>query len=698
MTELQSLFEPDRVAVVGATDREGSVGQVLMQNLRKDFDGDVIPVNPSRDEVLGRACVPDITEAGEVDLAVLAVPVDVVLECLQEAAEAGVSNVVVITAGFSEMGAEGDRREAELVRIAEEYEMNVVGPNCLGVIRTANGLNATFAPGEIREGAISFVSQSGALVTAVLDWAYSKGFGFRDVVSIGNKPVVDEIDLVRMWGDDAETRVILGYLEDVKDGAAFMETVRDVRKEKPVVFLKAGRTEAGAKAAASHTGAITSSDEAYDAAFEQSGVIRADSVTELFDTAEMLDEQPLMETGAVAVVSGAGGPTILTTDAISRSSLELATFDPETRSSLRETLPEEANVDNPLDIIGDTGIDRFRRTIEIVLEDPNVSGLVVPTVPAATVSNEELAHVIGRLHEETGTPTVVCEMGGELLDSARAVLEEYGVPSYFDPERAIDALEELAAYRDIREREFQEPVTFDVERERVAEVLAGVRERSADVLGIEGMDVLEAYGVPTPKRDIVESPAAARDAAAAIDGSVVMKIVSPDIIHKTEVDGVTLEVAQEDAAAEYDDLVARVREQRPDASIRGVQVEEMVDTETGVETIVGMNRDPSFGPVLLFGLGGIFVEVLEDTAFRVAPVSEQMARTLTDEIDAAPLLRGARGREPVDEESLVEVIQRVSQLVTDFPAIAELDVNPLIASPDGTMAVDFRARIDDELQ
>lgn len=694
MTDLQSLFEPDRIAVVGATDQEGSIGQVLMQNLQESFEGDVIPVNPNYEEVVGTACVSDVAEAGDVDLAVLAVPVKIVLECLRDAGEAGVSNVVVITAGFREMGAKGKRREEELVNVAAEYDMNVVGPNCLGVVRTSNGLNATFAPGEIREGALSFVSQSGALVTAVLDWAYSRGFGFRDVVSVGNKPVVDEVDLIQMWGDDPDTAVILGYLEDVKDGREFVETVRDVSQDTPVVLLKAGRTEAGAKAASSHTGAIASSDAAYEAAFEQSGTIRVDTVTELFDSGEILDEQPLLDSPGVAVVSGAGGPSILTTDAISRSSLELTTFAEETRTALRDELPAEANPNNPLDIIGDTGIERFRRTLSIVLADPNVAGLVVPTVPAATMSNEELAGVIGELHAETGIPIVVCEMGGDLLDPARSVLDEYNIPTYFDPERAVNALEQLAVYEGIRTREYPAPASFDVDRDRVEDILASVPDQSDTVLGVDAMEVLDAYGIQTPERYIVDDGEAARDAARKIGQAVVLKIVSPDITHKTDVGGVSVGVAPERVPAAYDDMLQAVRQAKPDANIQGVQVEEMIDTETGVETIVGMKRDPSFGPLLMFGLGGIFVEVLEDTAFRVAPVSEREGRELIEDIDATPLLRGARGRAPIDEESLVEVIQRISQLVTDFPEFAELDINPLIASPDGTVAVDFRARVD----
>ncbi|MFC6835858.1 acetate--CoA ligase alpha subunit [Halomarina ordinaria] len=696
---LETLFSPSRVAVVGATEREGSVGRAVMTNMLDSFEGETVPVNPNAASVLGRETYPDVASVpGEVDLAVVVVPGRIAVEVVREAAEAGVGSVVVITAGFGETGSEGARRERELREVATEYDLDLVGPNSLGVVSTPAGLNATFGPENALPGNISFMSQSGAFITAVLDWANDRGIGFKDVVSLGNKAVLDERDFVEAWGADDDTDVVLGYLEGIDDGPAFIETAREVVRETPIVLVKSGRTEAGASAAASHTGTIAGSEAAYEAGLEQAGVIRAENVEELFDAASILASQPLPETDAVAVVTNAGGPGVMATDAIGDSSLSLASFTDETLSRFERALPEEANIYNPVDVIGDAPVERFAEAVDIALSDPNVGAVCVVTCPTAVLSFDDLAAAVVERQREAGLPVATCFMGGERTESARAILDEAGIPTYFDPARAIGSLETLSAYRAASEREYAEPTTFDVDRERAREVLAAGAERGDTRLGVEAMDLLSAYGIATPAGEVVSSPDAALDAAEAIDGDVVMKVVSPDILHKSDIGGVEVGVADGDVHDTYEDLVARARNYQPDATILGVQVQELLDLDAGVETIVGVNRDPQFGPLVLFGLGGIFVEVLEDTTVRVAPVSEPEATGMLDDVRAAPLLRGARGRTPVDEGSVVSTIQRLSQLVTDFPAILELDVNPLVAMPDGATAVDIRLTIDpDEL-
>ena len=694
---LDALFDPERVAVVGATEREGSVGRAVTRNMVDSFTGETVPVNPNAETVFGRRARPDLASVpGTVDLAVVVVPPEAAVEVVREAGEAGIERVVVITAGFGEAGSEGARRERALRAVAEEYDLQLVGPNSLGVLSTGSGLNATFGPDMALPGDVSFMSQSGAFITAVLDWANDRGLGFRDVVSLGNKAVLDERDFIEAWGADPDTSVVLGYLEGVTDGRAFIDTVREVTDETPVVVVKSGRTEAGAHAAASHTGAIAGSESAYEVGLKQAGVVRAETVEELFDAAEALDGQPLPEGDSVAVVTNAGGPGVMATDAVGDSDLSLASFADETLDRFREALPEEANVYNPVDVIGDAPVERFGAALEIALADPNVDSVAVIACPVAVLTFEELAREIVEKQAAAGKPVAACFMGGDSVREATPVLNEAGVPAYFDPARAVRSLDVLREYAAVRTREYEAPTTFDVDREAAREVLRKAAARAETRLGVEAMGLFDAYGIPTPAGEVTTSPHEALEAAESIAGDVVMKIVSPDILHKSDIGGVRVGVPNRAVYDAYEDLVTRVRNYQPDATLLGVLVQEELDLSAGVETIVGATRDPQFGPLVLFGLGGIFVEVLEDTTVRVAPVSEREAAEMLDDIRATPLLRGARGRAPVDEAAVVETLQRLSQLVTDFPAILELDVNPLVVTPDGVRAVDVRLTVDPE--
>jgi acetyltransferase len=694
MVDLTTLFGPECVAVVGATDREGSVGRAVMRNLLDSFEGRVVPVNPSREELFDRRCYDGVGDVEGVDLAVVAVPPGAVADVLREAGEAGVRDAVVITAGFGEAGGQGAARERELTELADEYGMNVVGPNSVGIISTPVGMNATFAPLGAQPGNVSFMSQSGAFVTAVLDWAADRDLGFRGVVSLGNKAVLDESDFVEHWGEDDGTDVVLGYLESIEDGRAFIETAREVTAETPVVAVKSGRTEAGAHAAASHTGAIAGSEAAYDAGLEQAGVLRVDGVQELFDYAAILAGQPVPEDDGVAIVTNAGGPGVMATDAVGDAELSLASFADGTVEALSAALPENANVYNPIDVIGDASVERFVEALDLALSDPNVGSGVVIACPTATLSFEALADAVVEIGEEHGKPLAVSLMGGSSTREASSTLGRAGLPTYFDPARAVRSLDALLEYREVRETEYAEPRSFDVDRERAREVLLDARRRGTTRLGVEAMGLLEAYGIPIPEGEVVTSPDEAERVADRIGGEVVMKIVSPDILHKSDIGGVRVGVPREEVRDAFEDLTTRARRYQPDADLLGVQVQELLDTSEGVETIVGTNRDPQFGPLVLFGLGGVFVEVLEDTTVRVAPVAEPEAREMVEGIRATPLLRGARGREPIDEGAVVETIERLSQLVTDFPAILELDVNPLVATPDGATAVDVRLTVD----
>ncbi|SNZ02740.1 acetyltransferase [Natronoarchaeum philippinense] len=696
MGALSDLFGPERVAVVGATDREGSVGRAILTNLQADFDGGVVPINPNRDAVLGLDCYESLADAPPVDLAVVVVPPGIVVDAVREAGEEGVDDVVVITAGFSETGSEGAARERELIEVAEEYDMNLVGPNSIGIMSTTSGLNATFGPENALEGSISFMSQSGAFITAVLDWANDQDLGFKDIVSLGNEAVLDETDFIREWGDDPETDVIIGYLEGIDHGREFIDTAREVSEDTPIVLVKSGRTEAGAQAASSHTGTIAGSEQAYEAGLDQAGVLRVNTVEEMFDYAQMLSGQPVPERDDVAVITNAGGPGVMTTDAIGDSRLGLADFSNETLETYGEMLPDEGNIYNPVDVLGDAPAERFREALEISLEDDGVGAAIIVAAPTAVLDFEELADIVADVRDEYDAPIVTALMGGESTEEAAEVLEDSGVPNYFDPARAVRSVGALSEYRDVSRRDHEAPADFDVDRERAREILERAEDRDDNRLGVEAMELLDAYGVPTPEGDVVDSPKAAESVAEGIDGPVVMKIVSPDILHKSDIGGVKVGVETEDVYDAYEDLVTRAHNYQPDASITGVQVQEMADLDAGTETIVGLNRDPQFGPMVLFGLGGIFVEVLEDTTVKIAPISEPEATEMIDDIQAAPLLRGARGRTPADLDAVVETLQRLSQLATDFPAILELDVNPLVAGPDGVQAIDLRLTVDTE--
>jgi acetyltransferase len=662
-----------------------------------EFEGEVVAVNPNHEEVLGFASYGSVEDVpGEIDLVVVAVPPDAVVGVVETLGERGVINVVVVTAGFSEAGGDGAERERELVEAAREHSLNLVGPNCIGVVSTPTKLNATFGPDSPIEGSVSFMSQSGAFITAAVDWANDEGMGFRHVVSLGNKAVLDETDFVEAWGEDEGTNVVVGYLEGIEDGGEFVRTARRVTREKetPVVLVKSGRTEAGARAVSSHTGTLAGTEKAYEAAFRKAGIVRAHNTEELFDFARALDTLPLPDEDGVAVVTNAGGPGVMATDAVGDSSLSLADFEDTTYNGLDDALPDAAAFYNPVDVLGDAPAGRFEDAVSIALDDPNVGACLVIACPTATFDFDALAESIVETAEGTDVPVVAALMGGEATKEARSKLSEGGVPSYFDPARGVRSLDAVAGYRNAKEREMGEVREFEVDHEKARSILERGREDGR--LGVEATPLLDAYGIPTPEGEVVETQDEAERVAEKIGGEVVMKIVSPDILHKSDIGGVKVGVAREDVRDAYEDLFSRARSYQPDAELLGVQVQEMVEVDEGVETIVGFNRDPQFGPLVMFGLGGIFVEVFEDTSFGVAPVADAEAREMVNSVESSPLLRGARGREPVDTEAVVETVERVSALATDFPAILELDINPLVATPEGISAVDLRLTLDPE--
>jgi len=691
---LNTFFSPQSVAVVGASRDPDKLGYAVLANLQEGgYPGRLYPVNPKADEILGLEAYASVLDIpGPVDLAVIVIPYRFVPAVLEECGQKGVPAVVIISAGFREAGREGLERERELVDIAEKYDIRLIGPNCLGVIDTGTPLNASFAAGMPPGGPIAFMSQSGALGTAVLDMAMAGRIGFSKFVSLGNKADVSEIDLLETWGDDPDSRVILIYVEGLPDGQRFIEVARKVTRDKPVVAIKSGVTASGSRAVSSHTGSLAGSEAAYKAAFRQAGVIRATSMEALFDYARAFAYQPLLSGDRIGIVTNAGGPGILATDALEHAGLDIPRLGHETVEALTDYLPGAASAANPVDVLGDALADRYKHAIRLVLDDPNVDGLIVIVTPQAMTEIEETAHAVGQMAQEADKPVLACFMGEARIEAGIDVLWQYGVPNYPFPERAAAALSAMSTYRRERER----PI-FEVEPcvtciPPVRELFDRVRSEGRVSIGdAEARVVLESYGFTIPKSRLAETPEEAVEAAEEIGYPVVLKLASPDILHKTDVGGVKLDVrSPDDVRDAFDLIVYRAGRYVPGARIWGCQVQQMVPG--GREVLLGMSRDPQFGPLVAFGLGGIYVEALKDVAFRVAPFSREEADEMIQEIRSYALLEGVRGEPPADHEAMVDALLRISQLVTDFPEIVELDINPLVVFEEGrgAMAIDMR--------
>jgi acetyl coenzyme A synthetase (ADP forming)-like protein len=692
------LFQPKSIVVLGASRNPGKVGHGVFTNLiRSGFPGEIYGVNPAGGEVLGRAFLRDIGELpGGVDLAVFVISPRQVIEAVPLLAGKGMKAAIVISAGFKEIGGEGADLERDLREALAKASIRAVGPNCLGVINTHARMNASFAVGSPPPGSIAFFSQSGALLTGVLDWAVSAGIGFSKVVSLGNKADISELDMMLYLADDPETRVILGYVESIDEGRRFLRAAREVTAKKPVILVKAGSTAAGARAASSHTGSLAGFERAYSAAFRQGGLLRAETVEELCDLALGFALQQVPEKDRLLIVTNAGGPAIMAADAAERLGIPLAEISADSRERLRAVLPPTASLGNPVDVIGDARADRYREALAAVRDDPSSGSVLVLLTPQAMTEPEETARVVVSSLSGAGKTVLASFLGGESVRAARAILGEEGIPQYSGPERAVRALGAMIAYRRIREAglpPWEEPARAPLPA--AAEILHDVLSRGRRTLGEEeSRGVLESYGFRFPNHALARTSEEAVAAFEGMEGSVAMKIVSPGILHKTEVGGVRLNLrSAEDVARAFLEITSSVRRMSPAACIVGVSVQEMV--AGGKELILGMSRDPQFGPLLMFGLGGIHVEVLQDVTFRVAPVSREEAGEMVREIRAYPLLAGFRGGDPADEGAIVEAILSISRLSLDFPGILEMDINPVMVLPKGRglMAIDCRMAI-----
>lgn len=689
---LLALFAPRSVAVVGASRERGKLGSLVLRNVQTSgFAGPIYPVNPTARRIAGLVAYPSVSAIpGPVDLAVIVVPAPAVLPVIQDCVAKRVRAAIIISAGFRETGPAGALAEEKIVALARSIGMRILGPNCLGVIDTTTPLNASFAARMPRANGIAFLSQSGALGAAILDWAAARDLGFSKFASLGNEADVSESDLLGLWKEDETVRVIAAYLEGVPDGGRFRRTAAETTRRRPVVVLKAGRTTAGSRAVSSHTGALAGTDAAYGAAFEQSGVIRAETLEALFDAAAALAAQPLPRGRELTIVTNAGGPGIVATDAAITAGLRLTRLSPQTSERLRQALPGAAGLLNPIDVLGDAGPERYRVAIEAALRDPNGAALLVILTPQLKTDAEATARVVVEARTQTDRPVLASFMGRSGVTRGVAVLTDGGVPNYVFPERAIAALAVMADYAERRQRPVEPPRRFSVDQGTVREILTRPRE-SPLLDAFDAARVVAAYGIAVPPGILARTPEDAVHAAVEIGFPVVLKVVSPAVPHKSEAGGVRVGVRSAEAVRRgFDEIIEAVSRNVPGAPIEGIAVWAMAPP--GIETIVGLSRDPTFGHLLMFGLGGVYVEVIKDVSFRLVPITPCDASSLIRQIRSYPLLAGVRGQPPSDRRALAEALERVSQLAADFPEIAELDLNPLIVYPDGrgVLAVDVR--------
>jgi acetyltransferase len=689
---LDSIFRPRSIAIVGTSRKEGTIGRQILHNLVDyGFNGPVYPVNPNAEYVNSIKCYPSVSAIpDQVDLAIIVIPKELILDVIDQCAEKGVKGVVVISAGFKEIGEKGLALEKELVKKIKKYGMRVVGPNCMGVINTDPEIrmDATFGSTLPLDGHVGFMSQSGALGNIILEYADELKIGFSKFVSMGNKADVSSNDLLMDFEDDDKTTIILMYLESFGNPRNFTKIARRVTKKKPIIAVKAGRTIAGAKAASSHTGALAGLDVAVDALFDQCGVLRASSIEEIFDLAVAFSNQPLPKGNRVAIVTNAGGPGIIATDACVSLGLEMSRFEDETYEALEKILPEEASTENPVDILGDGGPERYERSLDIVLSDKNVDSVIAIFVPPLISRTVEVAIAISEVSSKYHKPVLGCFMGREEVLSSIQELEKNNIPAYLFPESAAKSIAGMVKYNTLINRKEGDIKSYDVDREKARRIIEKGGYLPPDKVG----GILEAYGFTFPKSKLVKNADEAVSFAQEVGYPVVLKIVSPDVVHKVDAGGVVLDLHDEEEVRKgYSKMLIDVKKNIPDVKIDGVLLQKMITG--GKETILGMMMDPSFGPLIMFGLGGIYVEVLQDVSFRIAPISDLDAHEMIKSIKSYQLLAGVRGEKSVDMEALEEYIQRISRLVEDFPEIEEMDINPFVVFEKGKSCTVLDARI-----
>ncbi len=694
---LDAIFRPENVAVVGASESPGSVGRTLLWNLVSNpFGGTIYPVNPKRDSVLGIEAYDSVSDIeADVDLAVIATPAPTVPGIVEACGEAGIRGLIIVSAGFREVGEEGAELERDIRQIARDYNIRIVGPNCLGVMRPPNGLNATFAGAMANEGNVAFVSQSGALLTSILDWSFRENVGFSAFVSIGSMLDVDWGDMIEYLGDDPKTDSIVLYMESIGNARSFLSAARDVAQSKPIIVIKAGRTDAAAEAAASHTGTLTGSDDVLDAAFRRSGVLRVDDINDLFYMAEVLGKQPRPEGRNLTILTNAGGPGVLATDALIGGGGELTPLSEEALDDFNDILPAAWSYSNPVDILGDADPERYAKSLEVAANDENSDGLLVVLTPQAMTEPTKTAEHLRPYARDNRKPILASWMGGDAVATGEKILNEAGLPTFAYPDTAARVFNHMWRYSYNLRALYETPsLPADEEgipdRDTAANIVEETHE-SGRVLMTEyaSKRLLSAYGIPTVETRIAETADEAVAAAQEIGYPVAVKIHSTSITHKSDVGGVKLGLGTDEAVA---DAFRTIESNVTADGFDGVTVQPMIDRTDGYELIIGSSMDEQFGPVLLFGSGGQLVEVYKDRALGLPPLNTTLARRMMEQTDIYEALEGVRGRDPVDLDALEAMLVRFSQLVVEQPRVKEIDVNPLLARPgeDGLLALDAR--------
>jgi acetyltransferase len=701
---LDAIFAPKSVAVIGATETPGSVGRTIVWNLiSSSFGGTIYPVNPKRASILGIKAYPSISDVPEVvDLIVVVTPATTIPDIIKEAVDIGVKSAIIISAGFKETGPQGAELERQILEHARRGNMRIIGPNCLGVMSPVTGLNATFATTIARPGSVGFISQSGALCTAILDWSLRENVGFSSFVSIGSMLDVDWSDLIYYLGDDPHTKSIVIYMETIGNARAFLSAAREVALTKPIIVIKPGRTEGAAKAAASHTGSLTGSDEVLEVAFLRSGVLRVNSIAELFYMAEVLGKQPRPKGRRLTILTNAGGPGVLAADALITNGGELTKLSPETMEAFNQLLPAAWSHNNPVDIIGDASPERYGKALEIAAKDPNSDGILVILTPQAMTDPTKTANELEPYAQSLGKPVIATWMGGNEVSPGEAILNKANIPAFPYPDTAARVFNYMAHYSENLRSLYETPMSIgegqgELDRECAESIIKTARAAGRVILTeYESKQLLSCYGIPTVETRIAKSKQEAVQAADAIGYPVVLKIHSETITHKTDVGGVQLNLADAQAVQNaYEGIEKSVAEKAGAEHFLGVTVQPMAKVE-GYELILGSSIDPQFGPVLLFGLGGQLVEVFKDRALGLPPLTTTLARRMMERTKIYTALKGVRGRDPVDLVGLERMLVRFSQLVTEQRWIKELDINPLIASPETLLALDARVVLFDK--
>jgi len=684
----ESVFlSPKSIAVIGASDKQGSVGRAITSNIMNGYKGIVYPISPTRETVFDQKAYKSVLDVPDsVDLAVVITKNTIVPVVLEECGKKNIKGAIVITAGFKEVDEEGKKLEQKLKDIATKYGVKVIGPNCLGVmnLEPQTMMNSTFLKITPKSGKIALVSQSGAICAALVEDASAQGIGFSAVVSMGNKADMTEIDVLKMLADHEQTEVIVMYLEDMGDGQEFLKVCKQITKnnKKPILVLKSGRSPEGAKAAMSHTGALMGSDEIYDAVIKQSGAIRVDTMEELFDYATAFSKQPLPTEGDLVIVSNAGGPAIISTDSCSKLGIKMAKIE-EIRPKIDAVIPPWGSSRNPVDIVGDADFNRFENVLNEVLAHKNVGSVISMCTPSATLDYDKLAEVIVKMSKKYKKTMLASLMGLDEGITNREILANGDVPYYTYAEGSIRALKAMLRFADWIKTPEGNISEFDVDKEKASKVFDRVKEEGrTNLLEEEGLEILRAYGFPLPKSILAKTEDEAVEAANKIGYPTVMKIASPQIVHKSDAGGVKVNLSSDKEVRDaFKVIVDNAKKYDSKAEIKGVLIVEMV--KGGKEMIIGSKLEPGFGPVVMLGMGGIYVEILKDVTFRLAPFTDQEANDMISSIKTKKLLQGVRGEKPSDVEKLSECIQRLSQLVTDFREIKELDMNPVLVMEKG---------------